>query len=163
MTEYYSFVPQPNGPFVFYPTLDGVSYTASVTWNLSGQRYYVSLFSSEGSRVLTLPMLGSVEALQVEEASWDESLVTITTELPHGLVLGTMIQATFRGFAPVTFNGKKLLLVTGDYTFTYDQSENPGKPTALGTASQEVDIAGGYFSRSTLVFRQKNQQFEVNP
>ena len=165
MTQFFNFVPQPNGPFLFYPTMDGVSYTGSVTWNLSGQRYYLSIFSAEGRRIFTLPLIGSVEALQVEEAYYAEGAAIYTTAIPHLVELGTVIKCTLRGFAPVGYNGHRNaeLMATGPKTFSHLYPSDPGPVSSLGTISQEVNLAAGYFSGSTLVFREKNQQFEVNP
>ena len=59
-TIFVDFVPSASAPFQFQPTLDGAVYTAIVTWNLYGQRYYVNLYTLDGVRVLTIPLIGSV-------------------------------------------------------------------------------------------------------
>jgi len=50
---------QTNPPFQFQATLDGIQYTATVRWGLMGQRWYLSLFTLDGVRVFTLPMVSS--------------------------------------------------------------------------------------------------------
>lgn len=55
----YQFAPSPSGPFTFTPTLDGTQYTAIVTWNVFGQRYYVNIYTLQGVRICTVPMIGS--------------------------------------------------------------------------------------------------------
>lgn len=59
-TTYVDFVPSASAPFQFQATLDDTVYTVVVTWNLFGQRYYVNIFTLEGVRVLTIPLIGSV-------------------------------------------------------------------------------------------------------
>lgn len=46
-------------PFQFQATLDGSVYTAIVKWGLFGQRWYLWLYSLSGTRIFTLPMVGS--------------------------------------------------------------------------------------------------------
>lgn len=55
----YDFQPSVNAPFQFQPTLDGQTYTVIVTWNLFGQRYFVSCYSLAGALVFSVPMVGS--------------------------------------------------------------------------------------------------------
>ncbi len=43
----------------FTPSLDGVVYNADVTWNLAAQRWYVTITSNDGTRLLTRPMIES--------------------------------------------------------------------------------------------------------
>jgi hypothetical protein len=59
MTTIFPFAPTQQGPFQFQPTLDGTTYTGVVTWNLFGQRYYLSLYALDGTRIFTLPLIGS--------------------------------------------------------------------------------------------------------
>ncbi|MFA9204841.1 MAG: hypothetical protein ACEQSH_00135 [Bacteroidia bacterium] len=53
------FVPTPQVAFRFAPVLDGVTYTAIVTWNIFGQRFYLNLYDPDQVRVLTTAMVGS--------------------------------------------------------------------------------------------------------
>lgn len=55
----FAFTPTASANFQFVPTLDGNQYTAIVTWNLFGQRYYISIYALDGTRVLTTPLIGS--------------------------------------------------------------------------------------------------------
>lgn len=59
-TTFIDFVPSSSAPFQFQATLDGSVYTVTVTWNVFGQRYYVNIFTLDGTRVLTIPLIGSV-------------------------------------------------------------------------------------------------------
>ena len=53
------FNPNPNANFTFKPTLDGVTYTAICTWNLYGQRYYISIYDNVGTLMVSRPIIGS--------------------------------------------------------------------------------------------------------
>ncbi|MEJ0017540.1 MAG: hypothetical protein WDN25_13435 [Acetobacteraceae bacterium] len=59
MAQVVPFAPTPAGPFQFAAVLDGQSYTVIVTWNVSGQRWYVSVYTGAGDRVLSIAMVGS--------------------------------------------------------------------------------------------------------
>lgn len=59
VTAVYDFQPSTSAPFQFQPTLDGQQYTAVVTWNLFGQRFYLNLYRLDGTRVLTLALVGA--------------------------------------------------------------------------------------------------------
>lgn len=43
----------------FTPSLDGVIYNASVGWNLASQRWFITITSNDGTRMLTRPMIES--------------------------------------------------------------------------------------------------------
>lgn len=58
-TTYYDFSPASGSAFTFEPTLDGTTYSAAVTWNVSGQRYYLVLSTLSGTLVLSIPLIGS--------------------------------------------------------------------------------------------------------
>lgn len=86
----YPFTPNVSSPFQFQPTLDGITYTVLVTWNVTAQRYYLNLYGLDGARVATIALVGS-------------------------------------------------------------------------PSDSDINLVQGYFTASTLVFRQDSQQFEVLP
>jgi hypothetical protein len=53
------FLPNITQAFQFQATLDGSSYNCLVTWNLAGQRFYVSCYDLSGNLVFSLPLIGS--------------------------------------------------------------------------------------------------------
>lgn len=55
----FPFNPTATTPFQFQPTLDGAEYTAIVTWNVFGRRWYLTINQLDGTRVLTRAMVGS--------------------------------------------------------------------------------------------------------
>ena len=59
MTTYVDFSPSTTASFQFQPTLDGAIYTAIINWNLYGQRYYLNLYTLQGTLVLCIPLIGS--------------------------------------------------------------------------------------------------------
>lgn len=59
------FTPSPSSNFQFQPVLDGASYNAVVTWNYYGQRYYINIYTQQGVRVLSLPMVGSPDGYDI--------------------------------------------------------------------------------------------------
>ncbi len=60
MTTYVAFAPQTSGiPWVGQFTLDGKSYRAQASWNIAGQRWYLSLSDTSGNVVWYGPLVGS--------------------------------------------------------------------------------------------------------
>lgn len=61
MTTYIPFNPSPTAipPFAFKAILNGVNYSLTVTWNLSGQRWYLNIFTLQGVPQLSVAMVGS--------------------------------------------------------------------------------------------------------
>lgn len=55
----FDFRPTATAPFEFQPTLDGQVYTCIATWNVFGQRYYLTCYTLAGDVVFNLPMIGS--------------------------------------------------------------------------------------------------------
>lgn len=60
------FDPNPNANFRFNPTLDGVTYNAICTWNLYGQRYYVSIYDNVGTLMVSRPIIGSPDNYDID-------------------------------------------------------------------------------------------------
>ena len=54
-----AFAPPPGQAFTTTVTLDGAAYRLVATWNVFGQRWYVTLYDDDNARVLTLPMVSS--------------------------------------------------------------------------------------------------------
>lgn len=60
VTVPYDFSPSLANPFQFQPTLDnGIVYSCFVTWNIYGQRWYLSIYTLTGQLVLSRAMVGS--------------------------------------------------------------------------------------------------------
>ena len=61
----YAFAPSPTVPFQFQPTLDGTTYNCVITWNIFGNRYYVTCYTQSGAVVFTLPLISSTVSYPV--------------------------------------------------------------------------------------------------
>ena len=164
MTTLIPFVPSPNTPFTFQPTLDGQQYNAIVTWNFwdLGGRWYVNLYDQQQNRIFTLPLIGSQAQTTLSSMSWDAGLVTAVAPgvLPYGI--GAIAQYSIANAVPSGYNGVFRCTITGPATFTYPLTDDPGLCTAPGAFSIDVSLTGGYFT-STLVYRQSTGNFEINP
>ncbi|UGC97730.1 hypothetical protein PQD17_gp17 [Pantoea phage PdC23] len=55
----YAFTGNETKAITFTPTLDGTVYNASVTWNIAAQRWYITITSGDGTRLITRPMVES--------------------------------------------------------------------------------------------------------
>ena len=163
MTTYVDFIPSQVAPFQFNPTLDGQVYAARVPWNLFGQRYYIELRALDGTLIFYQPLIGSPIGVQIQDASWQYGRVMLQTASPHGYRLGQTINLTVSGCQPVTYDGRREFLVTGHDLLSYPERAYPGAMTDPGRLDYDVDLAGGYFQTSTLVFREPSQRFEITP
>lgn len=162
-----SYLFQPNGqaPFQFQPILDGQSYNATVTWNIFGQRWYLNLFNGAGTRIFTRALIGSVTGINIQEIAWSAqgNIARLKTIDPHGLQIGATIALTVSGVDPAGYNGDQQALVVSEDELTYTIAANPGVATASGRIDFNINLAFGYFTTSTLIFRAANQTFEVSP
>lgn len=163
MTTYFPFVPNSQAPFSFQPTLDGDNYAATVTWNLFGQRWYLNVSQQSGGLVFSLPLLGSPDGTQLDSVSWSHGTVTAECKTPHGYALGTTVNVTITGCVPDAYNGVWPALIVDRLTFQFALASDAGSTTQLGQQIYNINIAAGYFTTSTLVFRASSQTFEVTP
>lgn len=163
MTRYFQFLPNIQAPYTFQPVLDRRQYSASVTWNLYGQRWYLNLTQLNGTPVFTLPLIGSPDGVAIDSVSWSFDKVTAVTSRPHGYTIGQTVLLTLSGFLPAAYNGTVLVLIVDPVTFTYSLPGDPGDATQLGAEIYNNNLAGGYFSDSVFVFREASQTFEVTP
>jgi hypothetical protein len=163
MTTFFPFSPPQNGPFQFSPTLDGQLYNAVVTWNLFANRWYVNLYSTDGTLIFALPLLGSVASVPIENIAWAHGFAEVQTTQPHRFQLYATFNVFLSGISPVEYNGYTSIFVTGLDTFEYPLASFPGNATSFGAVDFPINICGGYFATSTLVYREAAQIFEVNP
>lgn len=163
MTTYFNFIPNDQTAFTFQPILDGRAYQASVTWNLFGQRYYLNVRQLTGELVFSLPLLGSASGFGIESITWSNGVVEVNTTTPLGFQIGTTVPLTVSNCLPVEYNGVWNVQIIDDDRFTFALTGDPGDATQLGRAIYDIDIAAGYFTTSTLIYRADNAVFEVNP
>lgn len=165
MTINYAFQPSPVTAFQFQPTLDGNQYNIIVTWNLFGKRYYFNIFALDGTLIVTLPLISSASGFSLSTLSWniEEQEVTAVAAEPLPYEVGTIVNLSVSGCSPTGYNGAFSCFITGPQTFTYPLTVNPGALSVPGAVSYDINLIGGYFDTSTLVYREATQQFEVGP
>ena len=163
MTSYFELTTPTTQAFSFRPVLDDTTYNVTVPWSLFGQRYYVTCQTLSGDLVFNVPLIGSPSGQDIYSLSWEPNTVTVTTSIPHGFKPGTLVNLTIAGVLPASYDGLHSCLILNQTQFTYSMASNPGAVTATGSAFYNINLAAGYFTTSTLVYRAKNQSFEVNP
>lgn len=164
-TTFYNFTPSTQENFQFQPTLDGQQYNAIVTWNFAAQRFYINLYALDGTLIFSIPVIGSDTGRNIQSASWSHGFATITTDGPLGYILGATIDVNVSGMVPDAYNGNVRAFVTRRDQIQYPLfiSLDEDLPTQLGQVVYNVNMAGSYFSTSTLIYRPANRQFEVSP
>ena len=110
-----------------------------------------------------MPLIGSQDGIHVQSIDWVNGRAIATCDIPHNFRVGTLVNATLRGFSPDAYNGAHQVFITSPNTFTYELSNDPGTASLLGYIYYDINLSAGYFSNSNLVYRASNQTFEVNP
>ena len=163
MTTLIDFQPSASAVFQFQPTLDGQVYQASVPWLAFGKRFYLLLQDLAGNTVLYTPLVGSPPAVAVASLSWAHGRATAALAAPHGWRPLDTVDVAVSDCSPTAYNGAVRALATDRSTLSWPLATDPGTATALGSVAYGIDLVGGYFSTSTLVYRESTQQFEVTP
>jgi hypothetical protein len=163
MTTYTEFTPSNTQIFTFQPTLDGNSYIITIPWSLFGQRYYVTCRTLGGNLVFSLPLIGSPAGINVQAATWEPNNATITAAIPHGFRVGSIINLTLSGMAPDAYNGTFACKIINGTQFTFPLNSFPGEVSTLGSVQYNINLAAGYFTASTFIYRLQNRVFEVTP
>lgn len=162
MTTYYRFVPSNSRAPSFSPIFDGQAYTVTLLWNVSAQRYYVNCQSLLTGLVFMLPLIESIQPLEISGLEWDQinQRVVLETKIPHGLIIGKVLNINVINCIPTTYNGKGLGFALSPTQVAYPMITSPGQATIFGALDLFISMTKGYFL-STFVFR--NQTFEVTP
>lgn len=141
-----------NGPFVINGYTDNTHFTFMLTATAGG------IGTIAGSPVLVVTTFALVWSNVTGTGT-----VTATTAVPHGYRIGVPLTLTVSNATPVGYNGTFTCAPTGPSSFTYPLATDPGANTAPGSYGRDVALTAGYFTTSTLVWRQNANQFEVNP
>jgi hypothetical protein len=144
------------------PTFDGKSYTITVLWNASGQRFYIRCFDINNTLIFMVPIINSPEGKEIKSLIWDENneVVVATMEAPHNMPIGEVFDVSIIQAVPTGYNGNGMALITDIDEFTFPMKQNPGYVQQAGVAQFLISMTKPYFN-STLVFR--DMQFEVTP
>ena len=174
MTTVIPFIPSNIKVPTISVTLDGDSYTVKVTWNVSAQRYYINVYSTDGTWVIATPLVSCPPGRDIESVSWDSTRRILTVQMVDpslwpiplsagGLVTppGQMIDYTLEGFQPDTYNGLFRGLQIDEVIFEIPMDTNPGQVVVLGNVTRLMNMVQTVFTTSSLVYR--NGAFEVNP
>jgi len=123
------FTPSSTQVFTFQPIIGGQQYTATVTWNVFGQRYYLNLYDLAGQLILSTALVSSGPQLQAS-LTWTAQVATATCTTAHNVPLGTLANA-YVSQTDSGFDGQQQMLATGAYTLTYALASNPNEPVPL--------------------------------
>lgn len=159
----YPFNPSPLQNASFNPTLGVQTYTAVITWNLFGQRWYLNLTDSNGNLIILTAVVASQDPQGITSISWDDNLVTVETTVPHWLPIGSQALLYLSGTAPDGYNGLYLVNVTGPSEFTYALDADPGTATTVGVFGSVVDLSAGLVPGAMLLFYEGAMQFATTP
>ena len=163
MTQAVTFVPSTISAPSFRATLDGAQYTIVIVWAFFGNRYYASCYDQNNKLIFWTPIIESPIGLTIEALSWDPNaqIVTVTTMEPHGYPICAPVNLVIEGASPSGYAGAFLMTPTGQSTLTFPLTTDPGIAVAFGTLCYYFNIAAGFFTTSTLIYR--NGQFIVSP
>lgn len=84
-TTTYTFTGNETQAISFSPTLDSTVYSASVKWLLAAQRWYITVTASDGTRMLTRPMIESPDDTDINLA-FGVFTTTIVWRASSGLI-----------------------------------------------------------------------------
>ena len=163
MATIFPYAPTGQAPVTFSPILDGQTYSAIITSSFYGQRPYLNLYDLSNNLIVSEAVTGSPNPIPIQSMSWANGLALTETVNPHGFKVGAVLTLTIADTVPTAYNGTVLCLVTSPTTFSYSLSANPGLTTSVGSVAQNLNLVGGYFTTSSLVFRTQAGQFETNP
>lgn len=159
----FPFQPSALQNFVFNPVLDGVTYVATVEWNVYGQRWYLRLADNSGNVVLYKAVASSADPQPLASLSWSRGTASATTTAPLGLPVGSQAALLLAGVTPAGYNGLVLATVTGRSSFTFELAEDPGSLVQLGSYGAIVDLVAGLFQVSKLLYLNATGSFVTVP
>jgi hypothetical protein len=174
MTTVIPFIPSNIKPYSFPVTLDGNTYSVTVTWNVSAQRFYINVYDRSGAWIVTVPLITTPPNRKIESVNYNPfqlvlEVIMVSPTLwpiplsPGGLSTspGTIIDYTLEGFNPTTYNGKFRGMHVNGNMFTVPMATNPGSLIVMGAVSRKLNMIAGVFTTSTLIYR--NGSFEIDP
>jgi hypothetical protein len=174
MTTVIPFIPSNIAVPKFNVLLDNSNCMITVTWNVSAQRYYINVYTTDGTWIITTPLVSCPPARAVESVKWDSTRRALMVQMVDpslwpvplasgGLLTppGTMIDYTLEGFQPTTFNGLFRGLTVDEVTFSIPMDTDPGQVVVMGNVNRLMNMVQSVFQTSSLVYR--NGAFEINP
>jgi hypothetical protein len=171
MTTIIPFIPSNIVIPTFKATFDGDDYKVTITWNISAQRYYVNIYGTDGTWIVTVPLVQTPPSRAIETVTYDILRRVMTMRLVNPLYFpvpigsnltppGTIVDYTLENFDPPSLNGRQRSLHIDDLTFSFPLADDPGQINVVGSIARYIDMADGIF-QSTFIYR--NGNFEVTP
>ena len=152
------FLPSTTTAFVFQPTLNGTPYIATITWNVFGQRYYITITDLSGNLIVCRALSESGPGLQAS-LTWASGIAVATCTMNHNVPINTVIIARVSQ-SNSGFDGTWYMLSVTPTALIWQLATNPNEPVPLsGTVSFDLNLVGGY-DIGRLVFHSDTQQFE---
>lgn len=172
MTTIIPFIPSNLVAPSFRAVFDGVDHNVIITWNVSAQRYYVNVYTSNGAWVITIPLFASPPGRAAANAVYDPFLNAVIVDLVDPSLWpcplagpitkpGTIIDYTLENFQPLTYNGRFRSLHINSQRFSFPIDFNPGQLVVLGQVSRYLNMIESVFQTSSMIYR--NGSFEINP
>jgi hypothetical protein len=174
MTTVIPFIPSNIITPKFNVLLDNTNCTITVTWNVSAQRYYINVYSTDGTWIITTPLVSCPPARSVNSVNWDSTRRVLNVQMVDpsfwpvplasgalAIPSGTIIDYTLEGFQPATYNGLFRGLQIDEITFSVPMDTDPGQVVVMGNVNRLMNMVQSIFQTSSLVYR--NGAFEVNP
>jgi hypothetical protein len=175
MTTLISFVPSTTAAFSFGPALNGVTYNATVTWNVFGQRYYLNLSDLSNNLILCTAIVPTGPS-QGATVYWNaqRNVAVVTTAGPHNIPIGCLSRLRLSGTG-TNLDGSFVMLATGSSTLNYAHPQSPPNPLPLGApTAQDITVPPTMYScvidaplnlvagivAGLLLFHDDTQQFE---
>jgi hypothetical protein len=161
--QVFPFIPNPIAPFRFQPTLDGNLCTGTVEWNLAGQRWYLHMRDVLGNDLFYVPMISSPDGIPTINLTWDGARQLVVITANHKQRIGQLVVLTLTNVVPTAYNGIWLMYAETSETLTYPQTVSPGgDATTQGLLSHNINLAGGYTTDTTVVYRGSSGNIEID-
>lgn len=159
-SQFVDFVPSTTGPFVFQPTLNGIQYNATVTWNVFGQRYYIAITDLSNALIVCRALVSSGPRIQAV-FSWARGIAAAATNTPHNVPVGTVVRLTV-GLTGAAFDGSWQTLAVSSDELIYELPLNPLTTDLVnGTISFPLNLVAG-FGIGRLLWHYDSQMFEFS-
>lgn len=161
MSTVVPFTPSTTSVFGFQPVIAGTQYSATVTWNLYAQRYYLNLYDTGGNLILCTAIVGSGPKLQAT-LTWESTgftgVATVETATPHNIPVGQLANV-YISQTDTGFDGAQQVLATGPTTVIYALANpNVNEPVA-GQMSFPVNLVQA-LGAGWLIYNYADQTFE---
>lgn len=148
------FTPSIASPFRFTFQADGATWAAVVTWNVFGQRWYLNVYFQDGTRVFTVPLVGSSTWVTTPLATQEENYLARVFN-PYLVGVGALV------LSQNVETATRIAAIDSTVVALSAPSLSTGTDNAA-QFSNDINLAAGYFTSSTLVYRANAGRFEIS-